>query len=69
MKATIEFNLPEEHVEYYRSNNAQCYHSALVEIMEAFRRERKYGDGKLTIDELESLAFTILESYNIDLDR
>lgn len=69
MKATIEFNLPEDQVEYHRANCAQCYHSALAEIMEVFRYERKYGGGKLTIEELEIQAYSILQSYNIDLDR
>lgn len=69
MKATIEFNLPEDQVEYYRANNAECYHDALVQIMELFRHERKYGHGKLTIEELEEQAFVILANLNIDLDR
>jgi hypothetical protein len=69
MKATIEFNLPDDQVEYYRAFNADTYHSALVEIMQVLRHERKYGDGKLTLEEIEFQLISILESYNIDLDR
>ncbi len=41
MKATFEFSLPEETLEYGIYHNAPKYISALVEFREWLRRERK----------------------------
>jgi hypothetical protein len=43
MKATLEFNLPEEKDEYNFANNGINYYSALVEFDQWLRSEYKYN--------------------------
>jgi hypothetical protein len=43
MKATLEFNLPEEKDEYDFANNGINYYSALVEFDQWLRSEYKYN--------------------------
>lgn len=43
MKATLEFNLPEEKDEYNFANNGVNYYSALVEFDQWLRSEYKYN--------------------------
>ena len=44
MKATLEFNLPEEGEDFYYAINAFNYYMALVEMDEWLRAEYKYND-------------------------
>lgn len=44
MKATLTFNLPEETEEHQTALNGGTYRSALWNISQVLRSERKYGE-------------------------
>ena len=46
MKATLEFNLTEEHEEYRLHRRGSEFHSALWEVSDHLRSACKYGDYK-----------------------
>jgi hypothetical protein len=49
MKATLEFNLPEEKDEYDFANNGINYYSALVEFDQWLRSEYKYNGNEAMV--------------------
>jgi len=55
MKATIEFNLPEEADEYQLANNGRVFWSALWDIKQQIRSILKYGTEKELDKVLEDL--------------
>lgn len=57
MKAILEFNLPDDHIEYKHANKAVDYYLALGDIDHEIRNYLKYYDDK-TVEN----AVTILES-------
>jgi len=71
MKAVLEFNLPEEKVEFTTASNAASYFVALEEFAEHLRRRLKYEENsEVVASELEKIRtefFNILEDNNIDL--
>jgi hypothetical protein len=50
MKATIEFNLPDDQNEYELANNASKWYSICWDIKQEIRKNLKYND-KLTEEE------------------
>lgn len=71
MKATLEFNLPEEQAEYEVVSNAQAMHAVLFEMDEWLRRLLKYET--LPATEYDTLAAVreqlgnLLRDHSIDL--
>jgi len=62
MKATLEFNLPEEKDEYDFANNGINYYSALVEFDQWLRSEYKYNDNEAMFKVREKLNEFINEN-------
>jgi hypothetical protein len=78
MKATLEFNLPEEQMEFNRANQSLDMACALFDILQLRKTfERQYEaieDENLpdAYDGLHRMAngiTDVLESYNINIDR
>ena len=66
MKATLEFNLPEETTEYNRVNQAADMFAAILHFEEKLRKYQKYGHEFKTADEaIESLRALLHEELNI----
>jgi len=64
MKATLEFDLPEEREEFDMASHAADYYSALCDIDNHLRSIVKYGDGP---DEVIRLAEYIRRELMPDL--
>ena len=67
MKATLEFNLPEDQDDFNYANNGFKYYMALVEIDEWLRTEYKYNDKEEMYEVREKLREIIFEN-NVKLD-
>ncbi len=67
MKATLEFNLPEEKEDFDFATNGFNYYMALVEMDEWLRREYKYNVKDEMWEVREKLREIILEN-NVKLD-
>ena len=67
MKATLEFNLPEDRDDFNYANNVFNYYMALVEMDEWLRSEYKYNDKEEMYEVREKLREIILEN-NVKLD-
>ena len=67
MKATLEFNLPEDHDDFNYANNGFNYYMALVEMDEWLRSEYKYNGKEEMYEVREKLREIILEN-NVKLD-
>jgi hypothetical protein len=67
-KATLEFSLPEERVEFERAIKAQSYATALWDLREAFRAKAKYAEADTTWTEAYKLFWDILKEHDIELD-
>ena len=79
MKATLEYNLPEDMEEYELAMNGGAAHSALVDIaQQVFRPARKHGysypelkalaeGNEALIAKLEELFYTIVEERGLTL--
>lgn len=65
MKATLEFNIPEENSEFLHATNAGRYLSALCEFDERLRGLRKHGEEKTLAEDLIRAWFDAIE--NLDL--
>lgn len=62
MKATLEFNLPEDKEEFLHAQKGGAYAIALCEIRELFRERIKYGDLPMkALKEVESLQDEFFE--------
>ena len=67
MKATLEFNLPDDQEEFNHATNGFNYYMALVEMDEWLRSEYKYNDNEEMYQVREKLREIILEN-NVKLD-
>ena len=67
MKATLEFNLPEEQEDFNHANNGFNYYMALVEMDQWLRAEYKYNDKEEMYEVREKLREIIFEN-NVKLD-
>jgi hypothetical protein len=62
MKATLEFNLPEDRDDFKYATNGFNYYMALVEMDEWLRSEYKYNDKEEMYEVREKLREIILEN-------
>ena len=67
MKATLEFNLPEDRDDFNYATNGFNYYMALVEMDEWLRSEYKYNDKEEMYEVREKLREIILEN-NVKID-
>ena len=67
MKATLEYNLPEDRDDFNYANNGYNYYMALIEMDEWLRSEYKYNDNEEMYQVREKLREIILEN-NVKLD-
>ena len=67
MKATLEYNLPEDRDDFNYANNGFNYYMALVEMDEWLRSEYKYNDKEEMYEVRNKLREIILEN-NVKLD-
>ena len=67
MKATLEFNLPEDRDYFNYATNGFNYYMALVEMDQWLRAEYKYNDKEEMYEVREKLRQIILEN-NVKLD-
>ena len=77
MKATLEFNLPEEQIEFNRVNQSLDMACALFDILQLRKAmERRFGSIDNTnndvfdgIDAMAKGISDILEEHNINIDK
>ena len=62
MKATLEFNLPEDKEEFDFATNAVNYYSALCEFDQWLRSEYKYNGNEAMVEVREKLNEIINEN-------
>ena len=68
MKATLEFNLPEDSEEFELQTNAAKYYLALRDIKDLFRGRAKYQETNVEMhEEVYELICSILNGRGIDL--
>ena len=67
MKATLEFNLPEEQEDFNHATNGFNYYMALVEMDQWLRAEYKYNDKEEMYEVREKLRQIIFEN-NVKLE-
>jgi hypothetical protein len=74
MKATLEFNLPEDRIEFNRHNKSLDMACALFDILQLRKKcSNKFDDGEG--DALDGIAVMaegiaeILEKHNINIDK
>ena len=67
MKATLEYNLPEDRDDFNYANNGFNYYMALVEMDQWLRAEYKYNDKEEMYEVREKLREIILEN-NVKID-
>lgn len=74
MKATIEFELPEDEEQYEIANNAGKMYMALWDIKQLFRSTLKYNPTGLNEEELKQWEamreefFEILDNNDLNID-
>lgn len=66
MKATLEFNLPEEQEEHRIALNGGLYRSCIEEVREIMRRYRKHADFRdvFAEDVFKALDYDIKEALS-----
>ena len=67
MKATLEFNLPEDQENFNHATNGFNYYMALVEMDEWLRAEYKYNGNEEMYEVREKLRQIILDN-NVKID-
>ena len=67
MKATLEYNLPEDQDDFNHATNGFNYYMALVEMDQWLRAEYKYNDKEEMYEVREKLRQIIFEN-NVKLD-
>ena len=67
MKATLEFNLPEDRDDFNYATNGFNYYMALVEMDQWLRAEYKYNNREEMYEVREKLREIIL-SNNVNID-
>jgi len=69
MKATLEFNLPEEQEEHQTAIDAQKWKSLMVDFLQEYRNRLKYGslskDATEQIEEIRAWIFERMETDNL----
>ena len=74
MKATLEFNLPEDDYDYKLANNAQSMHTVLWEMSQWLRAKVKYAPDDMSEEEYRTYEncrnelLRLLEEENVVLD-
>lgn len=73
MKATIEFNLPEDEAEFYCATKGTAMLNVLWEIKQELRSLRKYSELKENqyeiVEKIEDFLFSSLNDNDINLDK
>lgn len=73
MKVTLEFNLPEEEVEYYCAAKGTAMLNVLWEIKQELRSLRKYSELKDNqyeiVEKIENFLFSSLQEHDINIDK
>ena len=67
MKATLEFNLPEDIDDFNHATNGFNYYMALVEMDEWLRAEYKYND-KEEMYEVRNKLREIISENNVEIE-
>ena len=67
MKATLEFNLPDDQEDFNHATNGFNYYMALVEMDQWLRAEYKYNDKEEMYEVREKLRQIIFEN-NVKID-
>lgn len=74
MKATLEFNLPEDQQDFQMAVNATKFWSVLYELDQELRSKTKYAPDDLPQDkydayqEVRDRMYELMNEYNISLD-
>lgn len=73
MKAVLEFELPQEEVEFIRSVEGRRWSTALWDVDESLRRLLKYSEGltneqRKCYEEARGFVLEALQNYNLDFD-
>lgn len=73
MKATLEFNLPEDDAEFYCANKGSAMLNVLWELKSELRSMRKYGDLPQQqyeiVEKIEEFLFRSLNDNDVNLDK
>ena len=70
MKATLEFNLPEEQQEHQTALVAPRLKGIIWDLLQELRRRRKYKDEQtVDIEEVEKYIFELFEKESLDPDE
>lgn len=73
MKATLEFNLPEEQAEHYCAIKGADMLNVLWELKSELRSMRKYGDLPKQqyeiVEKIEEFLFRSLNDNDVNLDK
>ena len=67
MKATLEFNLPDDQEDFNHATNGFNYYMALVEMDQWLRAEYKYNNNEEMYEVREKLRQIILDN-NVKID-
>ncbi len=74
MKAKLEFNLPQEQIEFNDCLNGNSYKSILRELDTYLRNKIKYNDDTLNNDEIgmcekiRDTLYTLIEEHNVTIE-
>lgn len=74
MKAILEFNLPDDKIEYEIANKAQAYHTTLWEIDQYMRNTIKHGNCDFkdkeikTVEKLRKIFLELMQEADIKFD-
>lgn len=73
MKATLEFNLPDEESEYYCATKGQAMLNVLWEMQTELRKLWKYeelnADEQLIVERIRETFFNSLQEHEINLNK
>jgi len=73
MKATIEFNLPDEEAEYYCATKGQAMLNVLWELQQELRKMYKYEelneDEMLIVERMRDFLNDSLNEHEINLNK
>lgn len=65
MKAILEFNLPDDHIDFERANAVDKLVRAKDDISNYLRKIRKYGDEGKTVDTVVGDIYNILAENEV----
>ena len=65
-KATLTFELPEDHVEFKWATNGAKYLTVLQDLYNEFRSKSKHGGGATTWDDAYELFKNVLNDNGLD---